>query len=92
MYFVAGTVSAYETDEAGVPVKGVDGRLQGRCLVKVPKEDGIPDGMTIDRCAVGLNFTEQSLSKSSITGLPAFGTCSLLLQPCKFRSVSAKYL
>ena len=82
MYFGAGTVSAYETDEAGVPVKGADGRLQGRCLVKVPKEDGIPDGMTIDRCAVDLEFTEQSLSKSLVTGLPAFGTCSLLLQPC----------
>ncbi|CAL8465500.1 g5036 [Coccomyxa elongata] len=52
MYFVdtyAGTVTAYGTDEAGVPVKGANGKLQARCVVKVPKEDGIPDGMTIDR-------------------------------------------
>ncbi len=49
--YCIGTVTAYGTDEAGVPVKGANGKLQARCVVKVPKEDGIPDGMTIDRCS-----------------------------------------
>lgn len=64
----AGTITAYGTNEAGVPVKGADGKLQGRCIVKVPKEDGIPDGMTIDRC-------EQSISRqlgATICGLVRF--------------------
>ena len=49
MYFVdskAQTITAYPTDEGGVPLEGQPGRL----VVTVPAEDGVPDGMTIDRC------------------------------------------
>lgn len=56
MYFVdtySGTITAYATDEAGVPVKGTDGKLIARLVAKVPKEEGIPDGMTIDRWVAG---------------------------------------
>ena len=53
MYFVDtyhSTISEFRTDEQGVPVKGESGKYERREVVKVPKEDGIPDGMTIDRC------------------------------------------
>lgn len=62
--YCAGTVTAYETDDAGVPVKGSNGKLQARCVVKVPKEDGIPDGMTIDRCGPPPHTPLQSDSQS----------------------------
>lgn len=40
------------TDEHGVPIKGASGKCERREVVKVPQEEGIPDGMTIDRCAI----------------------------------------
>ncbi len=44
--------SVCRTDEHGVPVKGESGKYERRKVVKIPKEEGIPDGMTIDRCAI----------------------------------------
>ena len=45
------SITAYRTDEAGVPQKGPDGRLQAMHSFRVDAEaDGAPDGMTIDRC------------------------------------------
>ena len=52
MYFVDtyhSTISEFRTDEQGVPIKGESGKYERREVVRVPKEDGIPDGMTIDR-------------------------------------------
>lgn len=54
MYFVdtyASTITAFPCDDAGVPTRDGSGGLSGREVVKVPKSEGIPDGMTIDRCA-----------------------------------------
>lgn len=45
---------ARRTDEGGLPVKGSEGRLSKVSTFAVSKEDGAPDGMTIDRCAHGL--------------------------------------
>ncbi|KAK9833320.1 hypothetical protein WJX81_006117 [Elliptochloris bilobata] len=48
MYFVdskAQTITAFATDEGGVPLEGAAGRL----VATVPSEEGVPDGMTIDR-------------------------------------------
>jgi sugar lactone lactonase YvrE len=54
MYFVdtgACSITAYRTDEAGVPQKGPGGRLQAAHSFSVDAQaDGAPDGMTIDRC------------------------------------------
>ena len=54
MYFVdtgACSIAAYSTDEAGMPVRGPDGRLQqSHSFVVDVDADGAPDGMTIDRC------------------------------------------
>jgi hypothetical protein len=44
--------SLCRTDEHGVPIKGASGKCERREVVKVPQEEGIPDGMTIDRCAI----------------------------------------
>ena len=44
-------IHARRTDEGGLPVKGPDGRLTEVSAFAVSKEDGAPDGMTIDRCA-----------------------------------------
>lgn len=40
------------TDKQGVPIKGESGKYERREVVKVPQEEGIPDGITIDRCAI----------------------------------------
>ena len=52
MYFVDtyhSTISEFRTDKQGIPIKGESGKCERREVVKVPKEEGIPDGMTIDR-------------------------------------------
>jgi sugar lactone lactonase YvrE len=52
MYFVdtsASTITAYPTDEAGMPKRDREGGLSGTAVVRVPKDEGIPDGLTIDR-------------------------------------------
>ncbi len=49
MYFVdsgAQTITAYDADAGGVPLAAAPGRL----VAAVPAADGVPDGMTIDRC------------------------------------------
>ena len=40
------------TDEQGVPIRGESGKYERREVVKVPQEEGIPDGITIDRCTI----------------------------------------
>lgn len=63
MYFVdtySSNISEFRTDEQGIPVKGESGRYERREVVKVPQEEGIPDGMTIDRqvaCTLIPSFT-----------------------------------
>ncbi|KAK9805523.1 hypothetical protein WJX72_003241 [[Myrmecia] bisecta] len=50
MYFVdtgLSTITAYKTDGEGVPVRNSDGKHDSRVVVTIPKEEGIPDGMTI---------------------------------------------
>ena len=62
MYFVdskAQTITAYPTDEGGIPLEGGPGRL----VAIVPAEDGVPDGMTIDRCQPQCVLGTQSAAK-----------------------------
>lgn len=43
-------VREYPADENGVPVRNADGSLKDvKEVIKIPKEDGIPDGMCIDK-------------------------------------------
>ena len=52
MYFVdtyKSCIWEFRTDDQGVPVKTGGGAYEKREVVKVPQEEGIPDGMTIDR-------------------------------------------
>ena len=54
MYFVdtyKSCIWEFRTDDQGVPVKNGSGAYEKREVVKVPQEEGIPDGMTIDRQA-----------------------------------------
>ena len=54
MYFVdtyRSTISEFRTDDQGIPVRNSSGKYERREVVKVPQEEGIPDGMTIDRQA-----------------------------------------
>ena len=54
MYFVdtyKSCIWEFRTDDRGVPVKNGSGAYEKREVVKVPQEEGIPDGMTIDRQA-----------------------------------------
>ena len=52
MYFVdtyKSCIWEFRTDDRGVPVKNGNGAYEKREVVQVPQEEGIPDGMTIDR-------------------------------------------
>ncbi|CAK0786567.1 hypothetical protein CVIRNUC_009780 [Coccomyxa viridis] len=52
MYFVdtyKSCIWEFRTDDRGVPVKSGSGVYEKREIVKVSQEEGIPDGMTIDR-------------------------------------------
>lgn len=45
-----GVIRSYPADENGVPVRTPDGHLHdAKEIIKVPAEEGIPDGMTIDK-------------------------------------------
>lgn len=55
MYFVdskAQTITAYPTDAGGVPLERSAAGELPRVVATVPEEDGVPDGMTIDRRAL----------------------------------------
>ena len=55
MYFVdskAQTITAYPTDAGGVPLERSAAGELPRVVATVPAEDGVPDGMTIDRRAL----------------------------------------
>ena len=59
MYFVdtyKSCIWEFRTDDQGVPVKNGSGAYEKREVVKVPQEEGIPDGMTIDRQVIPSHF------------------------------------
>ena len=59
MYFVdtyKSCIWEFRTDDRGAPVKNGSGAYEKREIVKVPQEEGIPDGMTIDRQVIPLQL------------------------------------
>ena len=75
------------TDKQGVPIKGESGKYERREVVKVPQEEGIPDGMTIDRCAISCLMVSSS-SESWLRGfLNAKELSDQLMRTCEGRSM-----